>query len=164
MNEIDAIPPNETEEDAVQYIPELEWIDRITNLLDSKFKLPFLSTRFGLDPILGLIPFAGDIVTLIMSAFMVVAMARHGASGALALRMIFNIVIDFAAGSVPFIGDILDFRLRANRRNYILLREHYYENEHQGSGWGIIFGIILMLVVILGLTVWAVWRFLAWVF
>lgn len=163
MNQAEAPLPQD-EQEAANHIPELEWIDRITALLDSKFSLPFLGWRFGIDPILGLIPFAGDIVTLLMSAFMVVAMARHGASGALVLRMVFNIAIDFAGGSIPVAGDIFDFRMRANRKNYHLLREHYHENKHQGSGWTIILGIILMLIVILGLTIWGVFRLLVWVF
>lgn len=145
-----------------QIIPELEWVDRITSLLDSRFRLPLLKWKFGLDPILGIVPVVGDIVTFVISAFMVVVMVRHGASGSLVIRMIFNIVIDYAGGSIPLIGDIFDFRMRANRRNYYLLRDHYYENEHQGSGWGIIFGVFFMLMLIVVLSIWGVYRLLVW--
>ena len=149
---------------APEYIPELEWVDRITALLDSRFRLPLLKWKFGIDPILGLVPVVGDIVTFIISAFMIVIMVRHGASGSLVLRMIGNIVLDYAGGSIPLIGDIFDFRMRANRRNYHLLREHYYENDHQGSGWGIIFSIFLFLMLIVTFTIWAMYRLLVWMF
>lgn len=145
-------------------IPELEWVDRITSLLDSRFRLPLLKWKFGLDPILGIVPVVGDIVTFVISAFMVVVMVRHGASGVLVIRMTFNIVLDYVGGSIPLVGDIFDFRMRANRRNYYLLRDHYYENEHQGSGWGIIFGIFFMLMLIVVLSIWGVYRLLVWAF
>lgn len=154
--------PSEGSENISKDVPNLDWLERITRLLDSKFKLPGLSTRFGLDPILGLVPFAGDIVTLIMSAIMVVVMARHGASGILVMRMVGNIIVDYAIGSVPFVGDIADFRIRANRKNYELLREHYYDNEHRGSGKGVILGLILMLLVLLTLTIYAVIKLVGW--
>jgi hypothetical protein len=154
--------PVEQNAEDQQSIPELEWVDRITSLLDSRFRLPLLKWKFGLDPILGLVPVVGDIVTFVIAAFMVVIMVRHGASGALVLRMTANIVLDFVGGSIPLVGDIFDFRMRANRRNYHLLREHYYENEHQGSGWGIIFWVFFMLMLIVPLTIWGVYRLLAW--
>ena len=38
--------------------------------------------------------------------------------------MYFNILIDFAAGFIPILGDILDFWYRANTRNAWLLDNH----------------------------------------
>ena len=39
-------------------------------------------------------------------------------------KMVFNIIIDFAVGLVPFVGDIVDAVFRANTKNAILLEEH----------------------------------------
>ena len=41
--------------------------------------------------------------------------------------MVFNIIIDFAVGLVPFVGDIADAVFRANTKNAILLEEHLRE-------------------------------------
>jgi len=42
-------------------------------------------------------------------------------------KMMFNIIIDFAVGLVPFVGDIVDAVFRANTKNAILLEDHLRE-------------------------------------
>ena len=50
-------------------IPEqLKWIERITSLMDDSFTLPILNKRFGLDPIIGLIPGAGEVISYSISS------------------------------------------------------------------------------------------------
>lgn len=39
-------------------------------------------------------------------------------------KMMFNIVVDFAVGLVPFIGDLADALFRANTKNAVLLEKH----------------------------------------
>lgn len=39
-------------------------------------------------------------------------------------KMVFNIIVDFAIGLVPFIGDVADALFRANTKNAVLLEEH----------------------------------------
>jgi hypothetical protein len=47
-----------------QTIPkELEYAEKLVRLMDDRFKIPFINSRFGLDPIIGLIPVAGDIIS-----------------------------------------------------------------------------------------------------
>ena len=46
-----------------QTIPkELEYAENLVQLMDDQFKVPFINFRFGLDPLIGLIPVLGDIV------------------------------------------------------------------------------------------------------
>jgi hypothetical protein len=40
---------------------QLKWVERIASVMDDKFRIPGTNFRFGLDPILNLIPFAGDV-------------------------------------------------------------------------------------------------------
>jgi len=42
-------------------------------------------------------------------------------------RMMFNIIIDFVIGIVPFAGDIVDAAFKANTRNAALLEQHLRE-------------------------------------
>ncbi|MBK8704697.1 MAG: DUF4112 domain-containing protein [Saprospiraceae bacterium] len=40
---------------------ELVWLDHASSLLDNRFRIPGTNIRFGLDFLIGLIPYAGDI-------------------------------------------------------------------------------------------------------
>ncbi len=136
----------------------------MSELLDSKFRIPGTNIRFGLDPIIGLIPYAGDVVTFAFSGLLVIMMARRGVSGMVVVKMLWNILIDTLVGAIPLLGDIFDFHFKANRRNYRLLKEHYQEGKHVGSAWPVIFAIILFLILLIGLTSMIVWKIIYWVF
>lgn len=104
---------------------ELDLLDGLADLMDSRFRVPGTGIRFGLDALIGLIPGIGDgLVTL--PAFYILARAhRLGAPKTLLVRMAANVGIDFLIGAIPLIGDLLDVGYRANRRNVALLREHF---------------------------------------
>lgn len=132
---------------ASQRSKALKTVDTVAKLLDSQFKIPGTEFRFGLDAIAGLIPVGGDAVSFLASGALVLTMVRHGASGQLAARMLGNIAIDALVGAVPFLGDLFDVAFKANNRNVELLKEHYDEGKHSGSGWGIFLGTLAALLL-----------------
>ena len=140
---------------------EFYWIDKAADLLDSKYRIPGTNIRFGADFIIGLIPYAGDILTYIFSSLLILAMVRKGASGMVVVKMLGNIMVDTIVGSIPFVGDLFDLRFRANLRNFELLQEHYVEGEHQGSAWPVIIGVLLFLIGFFFLMAWLVYKLLA---
>ena len=97
-------------------------VERLARLLDSEFRVPGTGLRFGLDGLLGLLPGVGDTATLLMALYLVAEARRLGASFAPVLRMLFNVVLDWLVGLIPFVGDIFDFGFKCNRRNVDLLR------------------------------------------
>ena len=125
----------------------LKNVETVAKLLDSQFVIPGTNFRFGLDAIAGLIPVGGDAVSFLASGALVLTMVRHGASGQLAARMLLNIAIDALVGAIPFLGDLFDAAYKANIKNVELLKEHYKEGKHSGSGWGIFVGTFLALLV-----------------
>lgn len=126
----------------------LKWVERISYLMDESFRIPGTKFRFGLDPILNLIPILGDVSGFAVSAMLVLSMAKKGVSNKVIILMILNIVLDFTIGAIPILGNIFDFTYKANSRNIKLLREHYAENKHQGSGKNIVFIVLLVLLVL----------------
>lgn len=132
-----------------------DWIKYITNLMDSKFKIPGTSFRFGLDPILNLIPFAGNGITVVISFLLVILMYRYGVSGKVVVKMVGNIAIDGLVGAIPVIGNLFDFYFKSNTRNINLLQAHYGEGKHQGTGLSIIIISLIILFSILGLIIYA---------
>jgi len=104
-------------------LASLARLQRFARLLDSRFRIPVIGVRFGLDPILGLVPGLGDAAAFGIGAWIIVESARIGAPRALLGRMLANSVLDFVTGSVPVAGSLVDFVLRANTRNVRLLEE-----------------------------------------
>lgn len=96
-------------------------LHRIAWILDDLVRVPGTSRRFGLDPVLGLLPGGGDIAGGALSAYIVIAAARLGAPPSVLLRMGWNVVVDTVLGAVPLIGDLFDATWKANRRNVALL-------------------------------------------
>ena len=45
---------------------ELQGLDTFSKLLDSQFRIPGTQTTFGLDFIIGLIPYAGDLISFML--------------------------------------------------------------------------------------------------
>ena len=136
----------------------LERIRVFADLMDSRFRIPGTKIRFGLDPILSLLPVAGSTLSYLISAYLVIEMVIAGASGKVAIKMILNILLDAILGLIPFIGIIPDIFYRANNRNFRLLEEHYAQGKHKGSGIGIIIAILVVLLVFVGLIAYGIAR------
>lgn len=132
----------------------LRWVERVARLMDSQFQLPGTRFRFGLDPLLGLVPIVGDLSTTVVSVALLLTMLRHGASGAVVVRMSLNIFIDTVVGGIPILGNIFDFAYKSNERNVALLRRHYAEGRHQSSGRGLIVLLLLGFGIVLSLVAW----------
>ena len=141
----------------------LKWAERYARLLDARFKVPGTNFTFGIDPILGLIPGLGDGASLIFQMMLVFALLRHGSSGELRAKLILNVLLDSAIGSIPVIGQIWDFFFKANERNLRLTQEYLYQGRHQGNGRAIWVGVAVLLILTIALIVWVIVWFLNWV-
>lgn len=98
-------------------------LDSLEFWLDRAFRLPGTDIRFGLDGILGLLPFVGDTATAAISSGIAVAAWRRGARKRTIVKMAGNVALDWAIGTIPLVGDFFDFGFKANTRNLRLLRE-----------------------------------------
>lgn len=103
---------------------ELANLKALSQLMDNAFTLPGTNIRFGLDSIIGLVPFLGDTLGLAISGYIVSVAHKVGAPWHIKARMSWNIFIDWLIGIVPFIGDIFDIGWKANTKNVALLEKH----------------------------------------
>ena len=99
-------------------------LDLLAALLDSRWRIPGTSIRFGLDALVGLVPVLGDMATGLVSAYIVVRARNCGAGNGLVARMLGNVLLDTVGESVPILGSIFDIYFKANNRNIRLLRRH----------------------------------------
>ena len=141
---------------------ELESLNSITKLLDNRFRIPGTDIKFGVDFLIGLVPYAGDILSFLMSAGIILTMVRHGASGMVLLKMLWNVFLDTTVGSIPILGDIFDLQYKANRRNFYLLKEHYGQGKHEGSIWWLVILVVVVLAAMLVLMMWLIWILVSW--
>ena len=148
--------------DSLQTDTRLKYVRKISTLLDSQFEIG--GFKFGIDPILNFIPFAGEGATTLISLALVYTMNKHGASSKIVVKMLGNVLIDFVLGAIPLLGWIFDFYFKANDRNLKLLNEHYIEGKHTGSAKGLLTGILIAFMAVLLLAFWAIWSISTWLF
>lgn len=130
-------------------------LDRLSWLMDDLFRVPLLGWRFGLDAIVGLIPGFGDTATSLVSFYILTAGVRYRVPKITLLRMGMNLGLDYALGSLPLIGDLLDAWWKSNQRNMVLLRKRATVSAPEAragkiSDW-LFVGLIMLLL--LGLAV-----------
>lgn len=146
---------------AVQLAP---WAERLVSLLDDFLRIPGTDIRIGLDPILGLIPGVGDLVTGGSSAALLLLALKERVPTIALLRMIANIAIDTLVGSVPVLGDAFDFFYRSNRQNLDIIKRYKADPKAEptrtdkllvGVGFGLIaLGVILPLTLGAAIGAW----------
>jgi Domain of unknown function (DUF4112) len=94
----------------------------VANILDTAFVIPGTKQRVGIDAIIGLIPGAGDVVTTILSSYIIWEARNLGVPRAALARMLANLGIHAVVGSLPVIGDLFDAFFRVNQRNMKIVR------------------------------------------
>ena len=99
-------------------------LERFSQITDSSIRIPFTNFKFGVDALIGLVPFIGDVAGLILSTYILFEAQKLGVSWHIKLRILFNMAIDFIGGLVPVFGDIFDVFFKANTRNTRLLKNH----------------------------------------
>lgn len=145
-----ALPPLEAER-------RLRRLRRLAWFLDRS--IPIGRWRVGVDPILGLLPGAGDWIGAVLSLYVFYEGARLGMPGPVLTRMAGNILVETIVGAVPVLGDLFDFAWQANMRNMELIERHY-RPQLPGRSLGRIW-LIAALVAILVLAVLAGLMFIA---
>jgi Domain of unknown function (DUF4112) len=120
-------------------------------IMDDFLRVPGTKLRFGLDPIIGLVPGIGDVTSAIVSAVALVHAARSGVPKILLARMAMNILINELVGIIPGLGDAFSFWFKSNVRNYQLLRQYSVAPAGSRRGdWIFVILVVSLLFVIVG--------------
>ena len=113
-----------------------------------------VTDRAMLDPIIGLlVPGAGDLVTAAVGLYVVAVAARRKLPAVVLARMLLNLGIDAAVGSVPLVGDVFDFAFQANRKNVDLLRARHEARRARPSDWLMVAGAGLLFLAALAVPI-----------
>jgi hypothetical protein len=136
--------------------PRLRTARSLAEVLDRAFRIPGTRWRFGVDPLIGLVPGVGDLFAGGFAGYLILAGARLGAPPAVLARMVLNVAIDAGVGTIPFAGDLFDAGFKANIRNLHLL-ERWLESpgEARRASRAILGALLtaLFLIVLAAVTV-----------
>jgi Domain of unknown function (DUF4112) len=103
-------------------------VKRIARIMDTAWGIPGTKMRFGADSLIGLVPGAGDLVTMGISLYMLAEAHRLGIPKSILLKMAGNIAVDTGIGAVPLVGDVFDLFFKSNRKNAKLLVDYIEKN------------------------------------
>lgn len=73
---------------------------------------------------MGLIPGIGDLISAVLSGYIILEAARADIPTLTLAKMIGNVGIDTLFGAVPALGDVFDAAWKSNTRNVALLERH----------------------------------------
>jgi uncharacterized protein DUF4112 len=144
LNSID--PPRSLPEHQARRLRALRTFSR---LLDSAITIPGTTVRIGLDPVLGLVPGLGDLVSPLCAIVMLIVARDAALPLIVQLRMVFNVAIDAFLGFVPIIGDLFDFAWRANDRNMELLDRYAYRARRASPGDWLFVGVLIAVLLLI---------------
>jgi hypothetical protein len=137
----------------------------LSSLLDSAFTVPGTSYRVGLDPLFGLIPGIGDLVSPLFTVGLLLQAWELGIPKVVQARMLINVAIDTAFGAVPLIGDLFDFAWKSNDMNLALLERHAYEEHRPKAGdWAFVILMVVLVLAIASLPFLLLGSLVAWLF
>ena len=158
-------------------------LERVAWLMDRAVTIPGTRITVGLDALLGLLPVGGDVLTgLVQAALVLVALSHYKVPKAVAARMMTNVLLDVAVGSIPILGDLFDVGFKANTRNIKLLEPYGHrvniETTEQpgipipitvnqtilGTPWRLILPIAAVLFVVLALVLIGFITVVRWLF
>ncbi len=125
----------------------------IAELMDTAFVIPGTKIRFGLDPLIGLLPGVGDAADALISSLLLTRAARYGVPKIILLRMAANVLINTVGGALPVVGDAFSVWFKSNALNYELLRKHAGSpRKSSPADWIFVIGLIAGVVLFIALV------------
>ena len=131
----------------------------LARLLDNAIPIPGTSWKIGLDPIVGLIPGIGDLISAVLSGYIILEAARAQVPTLTLAKMLGNVGVDTLFGAIPALGDVFDATWKSNTRNVALLERHLAvvvveppPEKRSVIGRTIVAGAALVLIVGAGLA------------
>jgi len=134
---------------------DLERLRAFARLLDTRFEIPLLRVRIGVDGLIGLVPGVGDALGGILAMWPIAFALQRGVSHAVIGRMLVNWTLDVLLGLVPLAGDVFDIFFRATSRNVALLEAHAARRRSvERASLGVVGGLAAALVVFVVAGLW----------
>ena len=165
--EVEVLPPERTGKPGAfpagsDALPRL-----IALLMDNLFKVPGTKFKFGLNPLMDLIPGIGDAAAAVISALTLYVAAQYRVPKIVLARMGLNILLNSAVGILPGVGEAFAAWFRPSQRNYDLLQQHIAAGSARQSAahhWLFVAGLIAAVLLLFALCVALGALLFVWIF
>lgn len=126
----------------------------IARLMDTAFVVPGTNIRFGLDPLIGLVPGLGDTLGSLVSVFLILQSARYGVPKVVLARMAMNVMANTVVGAIPVVGDAFSVYFKSNVKNYELLRRHAGTQRKSTVGdWVFVVAVLAVVLSVIAFVI-----------
>lgn len=105
----------------------------VAHLLDDAFLVPGTAMRFGLDPIIGMIPIFGDALATALGTIILFYARQLGVPLSVLMRMAYNLAINGLVGSIPGFGDLFSFWFKSHAKNTALLLREVAKGKYESA-------------------------------
>lgn len=129
----------------------------LADLLDRSIRIPGTHYRIGLDPLIGLIPGLGDLMTNAIGLVIIVVAARLGVPRITLVRMGINVLTNGLIGLVPGLGDLFSAWFKSNVRNVELMRR-VAASDRTVPDWAFVVAVLTgILALLIGAALGLFW-------
>jgi hypothetical protein len=141
------------------------FIALVTRLMDEIFVIPGTKIRFGLDPVISLLPGFGASASAVVSLVLIVLCSRRRVPRIVLAHMGVNVLINAALDALPVVGDALSIFYRSNSKNYELLLKHAGTAKSSTRGeWIFLIALLsvvsfFLLMMLVGVVAAATWLY-----
>lgn len=108
-------------------------VEALEQILERMFVIPGINKPVGLDVLLDVLPFAGDMIGAVLGSYLVWEARNLGMSRWQITRMAGNVGFDWLLGLIPIIGAVPDFFFRSNSRNLKMIKRHLDKHHPQSA-------------------------------
>ncbi|HEY0790661.1 MAG TPA: DUF4112 domain-containing protein [Chthoniobacterales bacterium] len=139
--DLEVVPPGSAPRPVHEGPDSFIWL--VSRLLDTVFRVPGTRIRFGLEPIIALVPVLGDQAATLISAALLFRSLQHRLPKVVLARMSLNLAINGLIGMIPVVGDLFILWYKPNVRNYRLLQRYAGQAKPNSRGdWLFVLGIV----------------------
>lgn len=124
-----------TETDLTSELSKAEIIElerklaKFSGLMDTLVRIPFTKQGVGLDTALSTIPFAGDVIGMLLTGYAFKIGKQMGVPTSKMVPAVRLAIADLFIGFIPIIGTIVDIFLQPSRRTLEIVHKHVAETH-----------------------------------
>jgi hypothetical protein len=148
--------------------PQEKQAEILAHILDDVVRIPGTSLRFGIDPLLGLIPVIGDVLTVVCGSYIIFTARRLGVTSTDLTRMTYNQVLNGLIGAIPVVGDVYSFGFKSHAKNSALLVRTIKQGEGRAcpivapsltlADIGLVSALTVPIALLAGSIGWWLWE------
>jgi hypothetical protein len=140
----------------------------VAHILDDVIAIPRTRLRFGMDPMLGLIPVVGDVLTVVCGSFILLTARQLGVPRKEFTRMMYYQLLNGLIGAIPVFGDLYSFGFKSHAKSAAVLVSALKQTKEPACpivvpsptllDVGLVYGMTAPVAILAGFVGWWFWE------